>query len=52
MAALASIQVLLAVVILGYEIIDGRLARPLVLFLIAGLIVLGIERRRRLAVDG
>jgi type IV secretory pathway VirB2 component (pilin) len=47
-AALAFIQVVLAVVVLGYEIIAGRLAWPPVLFLIAALIILVLEWRRRL----
>jgi len=48
-AALALIQVVLAVVIAGYEIANGRLSWPPVLFLIAGLFIVVLERRRRLA---
>jgi len=46
-AALALIQVVVAVVILSYQIVVGRLSWPPILFLAAGLFILILERRRR-----
>ncbi|HLY82968.1 MAG TPA: hypothetical protein VKQ71_08275 [Acidimicrobiales bacterium] len=46
MAALALIQIVLPVVVATDEIATGRLSWPPFLFLVAGLIVLAIERRR------
>lgn len=45
-AALALIQIVLPVVVATDEIATGRLSWPPFLFLVAGLIVLAIERRR------
>ena len=49
MAVLAAIQVVVAVVIASYEIANGRLSWPAVLFLIAGMFIFILERRRRVA---
>jgi hypothetical protein len=46
-ATLALIEVVVAVVILTYEIVAGRLSWPPLLFLTAGLFILILERRRR-----
>jgi hypothetical protein len=46
-AALALIEVVVAVVILTYEIVAGRPSWPPILFLTAGLLILILERRRR-----
>jgi hypothetical protein len=46
-AALAFIDIVLAVVILGYETVAGSPSWPPILFLAAGLSILILERRRR-----
>lgn len=47
MVALAVVEVVLAAVILAYEVIAGRLSWPPALFLVAAIFILVVDRRRR-----
>jgi hypothetical protein len=48
LAALALVQIVIAAVSAGYEILTGGLSWPPFLFLVAGVFVFLVERRRRL----